>query len=165
MKQLSSLLSLEVKISKKVKIKIQKKSFNVDRENKFLLKNNTGAIVNFLGTVRTRDKNKKKILSMILEHYPIMTENEILKIAQEAFKKWDINYVSIIHRIGKLFPKDKIVYVGVSSKHRQNAFNACNFIMDYLKTNATFWKLEEFENKNKWVIQDKKEIEALEKWN
>ena len=92
-------------------------------------------------------------------------ENEILKIAEKAFKKWDINYVSIIHRIGRLFPKDKIVYVGVSSKHRQNAFNACNFIMDYLKTNATFWKLEEFENKNKWVIQDKKEIEALEKWS
>ena len=63
-----------------------------------------------------------------------------------------------------MFPKDKIVYVGVSSKHRQNAFNACNFIMDYLKTNATFWKIEEFENENKWVIQDKKENEALEKW-
>ena len=53
----------------------------------------------------------------------------------------------------------------MSSKHRQNAFNACNFIMDYLKTNATFWKIEEFENENKWVIQDKKEIEALEKWS
>ena len=165
MKQLSSLLSLEVKISRKVKIKIQKKSFNVDRENKFLLKNNTGAIVNFVGTVRVKDKNNKNILSMTLEHYPVMTENEILKITEKALKKWDINYISIIHRIGKLFPKDKIVYVGVSSKHRQNAFNACNFIMDYLKSNATFWKLEEFENKNKWVIQDKKEIAALEKWS
>ena len=123
------------------------------------------AIVNFLGTVRAKDKNNKNILSMTLEHYPVMTENEILKITEKALKKWDINYISIIHRIGKLFPKDKIVYVGVSSKHRQNAFNACNFIMDYLKTNATFWKIEEFENENKWVIQDKKEIEALEKWS
>ena len=77
---------------------------------------------------------------MTLEHYPEMTENEILKIAENAFKKWDINYVSIIHRIGKLFPKDKIVYVGVSSKHRQNAFNACNFIMDYLKQMRRFGK-------------------------
>ena len=102
---------------------------------------------------------------MTLEHYPVMTENEILKVAEEAFKKWDINYVSIIHRIGKLFPKDKIVYVGVSSKHRQNAFDACNFIMDWLKTKAPFWKLEEFEDTNKWVVQDKKDNKALEKWS
>ena len=102
---------------------------------------------------------------MKLEHYPVMTENEILKIAEEAFKKWDINYVSIIHRIGKLFPKDKIVYVGVSSKHRQNAFDACNFIMDWLKTKAPFWKLEEFENTKKWVVKDKKDNKALEKWS
>ena len=84
--------------------------------------------MNFVGTVRVKDKNNKNILSMTLEHYPVMTENEILKITEKALKKWDINYISIIHRIGKLFPKDKIVYVGVSSKHRQNAFNACNFI-------------------------------------
>ena len=101
---------------------------------------------------------------MTLEHYPVMTENEILKVAEEAFKKWDINYVSIIHRIGKLFPKDKIVYVGVSSKHRQNAFDACNFIMDWLKTKAPFWKLEKFEDTKKWVDQDKKDKKALEKW-
>ena len=102
---------------------------------------------------------------MTLEHYPVMTENEILKVAEEAFKKWDINYVSIIHRIGKLFPKDKIVYVGVSSKHRQNAFDACNFIMDWLKTKAPFWKLEKFEDTKKWVDQDKKDNKALEKWS
>ena len=102
---------------------------------------------------------------MTLEHYPVMTENEILKVAEEAFKKWDINYVSIIHRIGKLFPKDKIVYVGVSSKHRQNAFDACNFIMDWLKTKGPFWKLEEFEDTKKWVIQNKKDNKALKKWS
>ena len=102
---------------------------------------------------------------MTLEHYPVMTENEILKVAEEAFKKWDINYVSIIHRVGKLFPKDKIVYVGVSSKHRQNAFDACNFIMDWLKTKAPFWKLEKFEDTKKWVDQDKKDKKALEKWS
>ena len=102
---------------------------------------------------------------MTLEHYPVMTENEILKVAEEAFKKWDINYVSIIHRIGKLFPKDKIVYVGVSSKHRQNAFDACNFIMDWLKTKAPFWKLEKFEDTKKWVDQHKKDKKALEKWS
>ena len=101
---------------------------------------------------------------MTLEHYPVMTENEILKIAEKALKKWDINYISIIHRIGKLLPNDKIVYVGVSSKHRQDAFDACNFIMDWLKTNAPFWKLEEFEDKKKWVIQNKDDTKALKKW-
>ena len=137
----------------------------MEKENRLLLINNTGAIVNFLGTVREKDKKNKNILSMTLEYYPEMTENEILKIAKQASKKWNINYISIIHRIGKLVPKEKIVYVGVSSKHRQNAFNACNFIMDYLKSNATFWKLEEFEDEKKWVVQNKKEIKALEKWS
>ena len=137
----------------------------MEKENRLLLINNTGAIVNFLGTVREKDKKNKNILSMTLEYYPEMTENEILKIAKQASKKWDVNYISIIHRIGKLVPKEKIVYVGVSSKHRQNAFNACNFIMDYLKSNATFWKLEEFEDEKKWVVQNKKEIKALERWS
>ena len=93
-----------------------------------------------------------------------MSENEILKITEKAFKKWDINHISIIHRIGKLLPGDKIVYVGVSSQHREDAFEACNFIMDWLKTNAPFWKLEEFENIKKWVIQNKKDSKALKKW-
>ena len=70
--------------------------------------------MNFLGIVRAKGNNNENILSMTLEHYPVMTENEILKIAEKPLKKWDINYISIIHRIGKLFPKDKIVYVGVS---------------------------------------------------
>ena len=93
-----------------------------------------------------------------------MTENEILKITNKAAKKWDLNCITIIHRIGKLLPNDKIVYVGVSSTHRQNAFNACNFIMDWLKTEATFWKLEEFENSKKWVKEDKKDNKALKRW-
>ena len=76
--------------------------------------------MNFLGTVRAKDKNNKNILSMTLEHYPVMTENEILKITEKALNKWDINYISIIHRVGTLYPKDKIVYVGVSSKHGQS---------------------------------------------
>ena len=146
-KQLFFLLLQEVKISIKIKIKIQTNSFNVEKENNLLLKNNAGAIVNFLGTVRGKSKNNKNILSITLEHYPGMSENEILKITEKALKKWDINHISIIHRIGKLLPGDKIVYVGVSSQHRQDAFDACNFIMDWLKTNAPFWKLEEFENK------------------
>ena len=134
-------------------------------ENNNLLTNNAGAIVNFIGTVRGKSKTNKKILSMTLEHYPEMTENEILNIITEASQKWKINKISVIHRIGKLLPRDKIVYVGVSSIHRENAFYACNFIMDWLKTKATFWKLEEFEDDAKWVLQENKDYKSLEKWN
>ena len=165
MKQLFFHLLLEVRIQSQFKIKIQKQSFDVEIENDYLLTNNAGAIVNFIGTVRGKSKNNKNILSMTLEHYPEMTENEILKIVTKAAQKWKINKISVIHRIGKLLPKDKIVYVGVSSTHRHDAFNACSFIMDWLKTKATFWKLEEFEDGAKWVLQENKDYESLEKWN
>ena len=94
-----------------------------------------------------------------------MTEKSLTSIAQTAREKWELESITIIHRVGTLSIGDQIVLVITSSKHRQEAFDSCNYIMDYLKTNATFWKIEEFENENKWVIQDKKEIEALEKWS
>ena len=150
----------------KVNIKIQHEDFDVSKETQKLHDSESGAIVNFIGLVREYNQhNNEQITSMTLEHYPGMTESEIDKIIQKSIEKWELTGISVIHRVGKLLVSDQIVFVGVASKHRQNAFNACNFIMDYLKSNATFWKLEEFENKNKWVIQDKKEIEALEKWS
>ena len=101
---------------------------------------------------------------MTLEHYPEMTESEILKIITKASQKWKINKISVIHRIGKLLPREKIVYVGVSSIHRQNAFNACNFIMDWLKTKAPFWKVEENNNERNWVGFNESDNQALKKW-
>ncbi len=148
-----------------VKINIQNKDFNVSEETKILQQNETGAIVNFVGIVRGFDeKNNNVIDSMTLEHYPGMTELEIEKIIRQGCQRWDITGVTVIHRVGKLLPSDQIVFVGVSAKHRQNAFDSCNFIMDWLKTKAPFWKVEECNNQKKWVNYNLSDDEATKKW-
>ena len=148
-----------------IKIKIQNEDFDVSDEIKILHQNNTGAIVNFIGVVRGYDeKNNQIINSMTLEHYPGMTESEIEKIVFESFQRWELTGVTVIHRVGNLKPSDQIVFVGVSSKHRQNAFDGCNFIMDWLKTKAPFWKVEENNNKKNWVSFNENDNQALNKW-
>ena len=125
----------------------------------------TGAIVNFIGIVRGFDeKTNEAINSMTLEHYPGMTELEIDNIIKESLTKWKISAVTVIHRVGKLMPFDQIVFVGVASKHRQSAFDSCNFIMDWLKTKAPFWKIEENNNEKKWVAFNSSDAEAIKKW-
>ena len=101
---------------------------------------------------------------MTLEHYPGMTESEIDKIIQKSIKKWELTGITVIHRVGKLFVSDQIVFVGVASKHRQNAFDACNFIMDWLKTKAPFWKIEESKSERKWVKSRQSDEDAICKW-
>ena len=153
------------KSSSIIKIKIQNEDFDVSEETKVLYQNNTGAVVNFVGIVRGYDeKNNQIINSMTLEHYPGMTETEIEKIIIESFDKWELTGVSVIHRVGNLKPFDQIVFVGVSSKHRQNAFDGCNYIMDWLKTKAPFWKFEEYNNQKNWVSFNESDNQALEKW-
>ena len=148
-----------------IKIKIQNEDFDVSDETKVLHQNNTGAIVNFIGVVRGYDeKNNQIINSMTLEHYPGMTESEIEKIVFESSQRWELTGVTVIHRVGNLKPSDQIVFVGVSSKHRQNAFDGCNFIMDWLKTKAPFWKVEENNNKKNWVNFNDSDYQALKKW-
>ena len=148
-----------------IKIRIQNEDFDVSEETKILQKNNTGAIVSFVGIVRGYDeKNDKKINSMTLEHYSGMTESEIEKIIVESYKRWELTGVTVIHRVGELKPSDQIVFVGVSSKHRQNAFDGCNFIMDWLKTKAPFWKVEENNNEKNWVSFNDADNQALKKW-
>ena len=148
-----------------IKIKIQNEDFDVSDEIKILHQNNTGAIVNFIGVVRGYDeKNNQIINSMTLEHYPGMTETEIEKIVFDSFQRWELTGVTVIHRVGNLKPSDQIVFVGVSSKHRQNAFDGCNFIMDWLKTNAPFWKVEENNDKKNWVSFNENDNQALKKW-
>ena len=148
-----------------IKIKIQNEDFDVSDEIKILHQNNTGAIVNFIGVVRGYDeKNNQIINSMTLEHYPGMTESEIEKIVFESFQRWELTGVTVIHRVGNLKPSDQIVFVGVSSKHRQNAFDGCNFIMDWLKTKAPFWKVEENNDKKNWVGFNENDNQALKKW-
>ena len=154
-----------IKNSPVIKVKIQNEDFDVSEETKFLQQNNTGAIVNFVGIVRGYDeKNNRIIHSMKLEHYPGMTESEIEKIIFESYKRWELTGITVIHRVGNLKPSDKIVFVGVSSKHRQNAFDGCNFIMDWLKTKAPFWKVEENNNERNWVIFNISDNQALKKW-
>tara|TARA_Y100000991_G_C21692430_1_gene230016 strand:- start:47 stop:523 length:477 start_codon:yes stop_codon:yes gene_type:complete len=156
---------MQKKVNPQIKIKIQNDDFNVSEETKILNNDQTGAIVNFVGIVRGFDeKTNETINSMTLEHYPGMTELEIENIIKESLNKWDISAVTVIHRVGKLMPSDQIVYVGVSSKHRQNAFDSCNFIMDWLKTKAPFWKNEENNNKRKWVDFNSSDTDALKKW-
>ena len=93
-----------------------------------------------------------------------MTENEISKIIKEADIKWKLDKITVIHRVGKLLPNENIVYVGISSVHRQNAFDAANFIIDWLKTKAPIWKLEEFEKERIWVKERNQDEKALNKW-
>ena len=154
-----------IKNSPVIKVKIQNEDFDVSEETKFLQQNNTGAIVNFVGIVRGYDeKNNRIIHSMKLEHYPGMTESEIEKIIFESYKRWELTGITVIHRVGNLKPSDQIVFVGVSSKHRQNAFDGCNFIMDWLKTKAPFWKVEENSNERNWVSFNISDNQALKKW-
>ena len=154
-----------IKNSPVIKVKIQNEDFDVSDETRFLQQNNTGAIVNFVGIVRGYDeKNNRTIHSMKLEHYPGMTESEIEKIIFESYKRWELNGITVIHRVGNLKPSDQIVFVGVSSKHRQNAFDGCNFIIDWLKTKAPFWKVEENNNEMNWVSLNASDNQALKKW-
>ena len=156
---------MQKKVNPQIKIKIQNDDFNVSEETKMLHNDKTGAVVNFIGIVRGFDeKTNETINSMTLEHYPGMTELEIENIIKESLIKWEVSAVTVIHRVGKLMPSDQIVYVGVSSKHRQNAFDSCNFIMDWLKTKAPFWKNEENNNKRKWVAFNSSDADAIKKW-
>ena len=149
----------------KVYIKIQNEDFDVSKETQKLHERESGAIVNFIGLVRDHtEHNDEQLISMTLEHYPGMTESEIDKIVQKSIKKWELTGITVIHRVGKLFVSDQIVFVGVASKHRQNAFDACNFIMDWLKTKAPFWKIEESKSERKWVESRQSDEDAIYKW-
>ncbi|MFP6799985.1 MAG: molybdenum cofactor biosynthesis protein MoaE, partial [Pseudomonas sp.] len=101
-----------------------------------------GAVVSFVGYVRDFNDGRE-VGGMFLEHFPGMTEKALGKIAEEAAQRWPLLGIEVIHRIGRLEPGEPIVFVGTTSAHRQAAFDACNFVMDYLKTRAPFWKKED----------------------
>ena len=144
-------------------IKIQKKIFSLSEVNKKLLKKNSGAIVTFIGIVRG-EKKTKKIQSIYIECYLKMAEKELKKVEMIANKKWKLNNCIIIHRYGKIRPEEKIVYVATSAEHRKNAFKACEFIIDYLKTKAPFWKIEKINSKEIYVQSKKKDEKKIKKW-
>jgi molybdopterin synthase catalytic subunit len=123
-----------------------------------------GAIVSFTGTVRDRDGDKAGISALELEHYPGMTERAIEAMIDEAFRRFDIRGARVVHRVGPLRPLDRIVLVLVSSAHRGQAFQACEFLMDYLKTQAPFWKKETTPAGSHWVDARVADDDALRRW-
>ena len=144
---------------------IQENSFFISKIISDLSKkDNVGAIVSFSGYMREFSK-ERQLKSMELEHYPGMTEKALADIVQSAKSHWDINEATIIHRVGKLLPKDIIVGVIVSSRHRSNAFKACEFIIDYLKTDAPFWKKEISEEGETWVAERQEDVIKKTSWN
>jgi molybdopterin synthase catalytic subunit len=122
-----------------------------------------GAVASFVGFVRDLNEGEG-VKTLTLEHYPAMTEKSLREIVEQAKSRWDLLDVSVIHRIGKLQPQDRIVFVGVASMHRGEAFAACEFIMDYLKTRAPFWKKEGTPGGEKWVEARNSDDEAAARW-
>lgn len=123
-----------------------------------------GAIVNFIGQVRDINEGDA-VQTLTLEHYPGMTERALEAIEHEANTRWDISSSLIIHRVGTLKPQDQIVLVAVASKHRGEAFKACEFMMDFLKTQAPFWKKEVTSEGERWVEAKLSDDDAQARWN
>src|SRR5262245_23209732 len=127
-----------------VTIRIQEADFDIAREIAALTQGRTdiGAVVSFSGICRS-DEDAAKIAALTLEHYPGMAEEEISRHVEEALARWPLNGVTVVHRVGRITPGENIVLVLTASQHRQAAFQAAEFLMDYLKTSAPFWKKEE----------------------
>lgn len=122
-----------------------------------------GAVVTFVGYVRDFNQGRE-VAGMLLEHYPGMTEKALQKIAEDAANRWPLLGVEVLHRVGRLAPGEPIVFVGVSSAHREAAFDACHFIIDYLKTRAPFWKKENTPAGPAWVEAREGDRDALDRW-
>ena len=146
-------------------VSIQPQDFDVSHELAALRKGDArvGAVCSFLGTVRERNDGSS-VASMELEHYPGMTEKSISAMMDEAAKRFDIFAARVIHRVGLLHPEDQIVFVAVTSAHRGESFKACEFLMDYLKTQAPFWKKEVTPEGARWVDARVSDDQALARW-
>ena len=147
------------------RVSIQTQDFDVSSELAQLRAQDArvGAVCCFVGTVRDRN-DAREIGSMELEHYPGMTERALEEIVEQAKARWSLHAVRVIHRHGRLEPADRIVFVGVASAHRGEAFAACEFIMDYLKTQAPFWKCEETPQGARWVDARESDDSAAARW-
>jgi molybdopterin synthase catalytic subunit len=147
----------------KVRISVQEKAFNPGSELNRLQQPGVGGVSVFVGIVRNVN-NDDTVSGLYLEHYPGMTEKQIGTIIEEAGARWDIKAATVIHRIGQLHPGDEIVFVGAASAHRGDAFDACEFIIDYLKTRATFWKKETTAAGDRWLITRESDVQTAEEW-
>ena len=151
-------------------IRVQREDFDIGAELAALhaaAGDGVGAVATFLGLVRGRhgDGAGATVTAMTLEHYPGMTERALTAIEDEARRRWPLDQVLVIHRYGRLEPGERIVFVATSSSHRDAAFDACRFLMDWLKTKAPFWKLEEGPaGHTAWVEARETDDRAAERW-
>ena len=158
-------LSFRQLLEVKVPIRIQEKDFDISAEVAALRQDDArvGAVVIFLGTVRDMNDGSA-VQEMTLEHYPGMTEKALQEIIDQAKARWNIYQALVIHRVGPMKPEDQIVLVAVTSAHRGEAFAACEFIMDYLKTAAPFWKKENTPEGTRWVDARVTDDTAMARW-
>jgi molybdopterin synthase catalytic subunit len=149
-----------------VKIVVQADAFDLGAEVDAMRVGRTdiGAIASFVGLARDINEGSG-VAAMTLEHYPSMTERALAKLVDEANARWALLDVTVIHRVGRLLPGDPIVLVAVAGQHRGEAFAACEFIMDYLKTQAPFWKKEETADGERWVEARASDDAAAARWN
>ncbi len=146
-------------------IKVQEKDFDVSAELAALCqgRTNVGAVASFIGLVR-EVAGPGALSAMTLEHYPGMTERQLAGLEARALERWPLDRVLIIHRFGRLLPGQQIVLCAATSPHREAAFEACAFLMDWLKTKAPFWKLEEVGSQTRWVDARKDDDDAAARW-
>ncbi len=148
-----------------MKILVQGDAFDLGAEVDAMRHGRTdlGAIASFVGLARDMNEGSS-VAAMTLEHYPGMTEKALGKVVDDACARWPLLDVTVIHRVGRLLPGDPIVLVAVASSHRGEAFAACEFIMDYLKTGAPFWKREETPEGARWVEARASDEDAAARW-
>jgi molybdopterin synthase catalytic subunit len=148
------------------RVSIQSEDFDLSDELEALRRQDhrVGAVCSFVGTVRGAGGPGPEVLSMELEHYPGMTEKAIEAMVDEAHRRFDIFAARVVHRVGLLMPGDQIVLAAVTSAHRGQSFQACEFLMDYLKTQAPFWKKERTPQGEQWVDARVSDDQALARW-
>lgn len=147
-------------------VRVQTEDFDVGMELAALRRDNPkiGALACFIGLVRDLNEGSE-VSAMTLEHYPGMTEKTLEEIIAQARQRWPISDALIIHRVGPLSPTDQIVMVAVSGAHRGETFSSCEFIMDFLKTQAPFWKKEQTEQGAHWVDARESDTDAMKRWD
>lgn len=147
-----------------IKISVQEEDFDHASEYQILQSDpRDGALVSFVGKVREHNQGNE-VKGLTLEQYPQMTKLALMEIVEQAVERWQLNHVTVIHRVGRLYVGDQIVFVGVTSPHRQASFDAVQFIMDFLKNRAPFWKKEHCVNGDVWVKANEKDKLALTRW-
>ena len=153
-----------------IRVQVQQAAFDLNEEMARLCAGDAGigAVASFVGLVRDINRVGRQasaVSSMTLEHYPGMTEKALERIAEKAARRWQLQAVTVIHRVGELYPTDPIVLVICASPHRHDAFDACQYVMDKLKTEAPFWKKETLpDGKQRWVDSRESDSRAASRW-